>query len=122
MPRRAIKINLSGLYQALGEDSVVFFYDKLHLRSIEYKNVIDRLAGRAKDYHVVYIDANKYLQDILDSGIGEAIFRQSIAGTFVGGRPPVLILTDKNRKSGFCLRHLPLDLLEREVGLFFNHR
>jgi hypothetical protein len=121
MPK-PVKINLSGLYQALGQNAVIFFYDTLSLRSIQFKDTVDALAAASNnDYFVVYIDVNKYLDGIFESRVGAAILGQPVRDCFLGGRAPVLVLTTEAGESGFCLEHLPLTTLRREVGLFFGN-
>jgi hypothetical protein len=123
--RKAVKINLSGLYQALENNSVIFFYDKLNLKSIDFKNTFDQLAysGDAKyGYHCVYIDVNKYLNGIMSSGVGESALGQPISDVFFDDRAPVLILVKRNGESGFVMRHLQLSALRSDVKKFFKFR
>jgi len=118
--RKSVKINLSGLYQALENDSAIFFYDKLNLKSIDFKNTFDQLAYGAKGFHCVYIDVNKYLNGIISSGVGESALGQPISDVFFDDRAPVLILVKRNGESGFVMRHLALSALRSDVEHFFQ--
>ena len=109
--KKLLKIKGKALPQVFGIDSIIFLYDPLNLRSIEYKESVVKPFASAAQWQVFSVNVEKYMGDILKC-FGR--------GIVTGHVPPICILCRHQGQVSTCSWYLSIDDLFRAGHDFFG--